>query len=1185
MIDAERLLADLKVQVRELEKDLRTNEDDIAKLRVEYDQAYAARRTALDFEATWLPERVTQTAVAWVLATVFVRFCEDNGLIGDAFIAGPGERTIQARERQEAYFQAEENRHKTDREWLEEPFTVMAKSQAAKSLFNERNPMKSIAPTHDAAKALIDFWRKVGPDGQLVHDFVDPEWNTRFLGDLYQDLSEAARKTYALLQTPEFVEDFILKYTLDPAIEEFGLTPEPPQSHPLLPRQLRVIDPACGSGHFLLGAFYRLLQAWEHADPRADKWILISRAMSSVHGVDKNPFAAAIARFRLLLAAMKEGGIAGLDARVDFPIYIAVGDSLLHGAKSHGEQGQLGEEDDETFTYSTEDVASYIKSAQILLWGSYHAVVANPPYITVSDPAENAAYREFYASCYREYSLSVPFAERIFKLAVLGSLEGARAGYTGQITANSFMKREFGKRLIEEFFYNQVDLTHVIDTSGAYLPGFGTPTITIFGRRRFARPASTIRTVLGVRGEPATPVDPSQGVVWRAIVEQVDRPGSESEWVSVRDADRRTLAHHPWSLAGGGAEELRERIERASVGLLGDRVEAIGYGAISGEDDAYFLPATTLSGRFDNADRISVLTGAVIRDYRGTPETISAWPYDSEFRLRMPHEIPTAMRFLWPRRRNLEVRKRFGIPVETIKGFAWYEYREVYPARMRSRLSIACAEVSTHNNFSLNRGGEVFQQSAPVVKLSEGANEDAYFPLLGILNSSAGCFWLKAVCQPKGGSGIGRGVQDEAWEERYVFNTTRLKQFPLPGTLPSELGRQLDLLAQQLAATEPSSVCASSVPTRERLNIARADYERLRGRMIALQEELDWDVYHRYGLLADEDVSDSVADPVLVPELKLGERAFEIALAQRMGKEGIGTHWFSRHHGSKMTLKVPVHWPDEYKAVVARRIEIMTRNRNIGLIERPECKRRWLADAWEVREREALSAWLLDRCEKQELWFGPDSQPRPLTVNRLADILREETAPASVARLLNNDSDADLADVLNGIIHGTHVPYLARLRYKGEGLLKRAQWERTWDLQREEDATGNKLDIPVPPKYKPTDFQKPSYWRNRGKLDVPKERFISYPKAGPDSDDSLLLGWAGWDHREQALALYGLIEERQNVDGWGTDKVKPLIDGLAEVMPWVRQWHNEVDPNFGQSIADILDTYLASQRERHGITL
>ena len=105
-----------------------------------------------------------------------------------------------------------------------------------------------------------------------------PTWNTRFLGDLYQDLSEAARKTYALLQTPEFVEEFILNYTLDPAIEEFGLEPEPP----VRPRRtsragLRVIDPACGSGHFLLGAFRRLLAAWQTQSPTTDKWELIAK--------------------------------------------------------------------------------------------------------------------------------------------------------------------------------------------------------------------------------------------------------------------------------------------------------------------------------------------------------------------------------------------------------------------------------------------------------------------------------------------------------------------------------------------------------------------------------------------------------------------------------------------------------------------------------------------------------------------------------------------------------------------------------------------------------------------------------------------------------------------------------------------------------------------------------------------
>ena len=90
------------------------------------------------------------------------------------------------------------------------------------------------------------------------------------------------------------------------------------------------------------------------------------------------------------------------------------------------------------------------------------------------------------------------------------------------------------------------------------------------------------------------------------------------------------------------------------------------------------------------------------------------------------------------------------------------------------------------------------------------------------------------------------------------------------------------------------------------------------------------------------------------------------------------------------------------------------------------------------------------------------------------------------------------------------------LRYKPSGLTKRAVWERTWDLQRREDAGEDVGPIPVPPKYTAADFQSADIWRLRGKLDVPKERFISYPAAERDGDPSLVVGWAGWDHLQQA---------------------------------------------------------------------
>ena len=79
-------------------------------------------------------------------------------------------------------------------------------------------------------------------------------------------------------------------------------------------------------------------------------------------------------------------------------------------------------------SYRTEDVEDFIKSVHILEVGTYHVVVGNPPYITAKDKAENETYRKAYASCSGKYALSVPFAERIFQLAIRD------VGYTGQIT-------------------------------------------------------------------------------------------------------------------------------------------------------------------------------------------------------------------------------------------------------------------------------------------------------------------------------------------------------------------------------------------------------------------------------------------------------------------------------------------------------------------------------------------------------------------------------------------------------------------------------------------------------------------------------------------------------------------------------------------------------------------------------
>jgi hypothetical protein len=299
----------------------------------------------------------------------------------------------------------------------------------------------------------------------------------------------------------------------------------------------------------------------------------------------------------------------------------------------------------------------------------------------------------------------------------------------------------------------------------------------------------------------------------------------------------------------------------------------------------------------------------------------------------------------------------------------------------------------------------------------------------------------------------------------------------------------------------------------------------MRAEMISLQEELDWRCYRLYGMI-DEELE--CGDP---PPLNLGERAFEIVMARQMVAGELETTWFVRHRSTPIT-ELPARWPNDYRALVERRLELIQNDRFIGLIERPEYKRRWSLEPWEEMEQKALRDWLLKRLEGQQYW----KEVSLLSTRRLADLARVDADFMSVAALYLHRDDFDPANLIADLVESESVPYLPVLRYTESGLRKRAEWEQAWELQRQEDRTDADVaakfnrppnvddvqftrliaeeqkrrkqqevgDIPVPPKYRNADFQKSDFWRLRGQLDVPKERFVSYPFAERAADGSLV---------------------------------------------------------------------------------
>ena len=504
-----------------------------------------------------------------------------------------------------------------------------------------------------------------------------------------------------------------------------------------------------------------------------------------------------------------------------------------------------------------------------------------------------------------------------------------------------------------------------------------------------------------------------------------------------------------------------------------------------------------------------IYVGDAVRDWSSPDFSYVLFPYLKNQELVNIREYQGLYRWMWRARTILGNRATFNKETYFTEGRPWWEWHQVTLERLRTPLSITFAEVATHNHFVLDRGGKVFKQTAPVIKLPTDATEADHLALLGLLNSSTACSWIKQIIHCKGSTVDTKGARQTtvAFENFYQIACTGLKQFPIP-TDPNHAARnlaiQLDQLAQQLAALDPAAVLADAPEDpAAALAAAKSQTNALIRRMIALQEELDWCNYRLYGLTdADLCMAGSPGEPAPELELDQGERPFEIALARRVAAGETESTWFARH-GSRPRTDLPAHWPADYRALTERRLRAIADNRWIRLVEQPEYKRRWNREPWDKqRQEDAIDA-------------------------------RAALDPADPASLTPAQAQALKAEQVGA--------------------------------------------IPLPPKYAAADFRQPSYWGLRGKLDVPKERFFSLPGCEKAGDNSLVIGWAGLNHLQRAQAIAAWYLARKEQEGWDAERLTPMLLALDELIPWLKQWHNEIDPDYGERLGDFYEGFLLEE--------
>jgi len=251
------------------------------------------------------------------------------------------------------------------------------------------------------------------------------------------------RKEQGIYYTPKFVTDYIVKETVGRFIQEHN-------HHDIM--SMKILDPACGSGSFLIRAYDELLRY--HADQRGksvlelDQFERLPVLTGNIFGVDLDMQAVEIARLNLLLRSLARREM--LPTLAD---NIRCGNSLISGTEKELESyfGD-GWKKVKPFNWN-EELPDIMKN------GGFDVVIGNPPYVRFSSLQEQEKnyYKNFNKSAFKQYDLYVLFIEKAISLLKTG-------GRLGFITSSKFFASDYGEQ-IRKYILDNCCIEKVIDVS------------------------------------------------------------------------------------------------------------------------------------------------------------------------------------------------------------------------------------------------------------------------------------------------------------------------------------------------------------------------------------------------------------------------------------------------------------------------------------------------------------------------------------------------------------------------------------------------------------------------------------------------------------------------------------------------------------------------------------------------
>jgi type I restriction-modification system DNA methylase subunit len=750
---------------------------------------------------------------------VFLRICEDRGIENYGRLQAIQNGTnaykrlvqlfSQADDRYNSglfHFQKEKDRH-------EEPDTLTTKIEI------DDKPLKDIIKRLYYPESPYEF-SVLSADilGQVYEQFLGKVIRLTAGHQAKVEEKPEVRKAGGVYYTPKYIVDYIVKNTVGKLVE--GKKPKEIE-------KMCVLDPACGSGSFLLGAYQHLLdwhQEWYvKDDPK--KWATgknptlyqaqggdyrLTTAerkrilLDNIYGVDIDTQAVEVTKLSLLLKVLEGENSQTLQstfvherALPDLGDNIKCGNSLI--GYDFYEQTTMLDQEDRNQINPFDWKQGFPK---IIKAGGFDAVIGNPPYVRIQGfPRLQIDYlTKQYKSAKGNCDLYVSFVERGYNLL-------NPHGVLGKILPNKFFKTDYGEGLRGLLAENKA-VTKIID----------------FGANQVFT-ATTYTCLLFLSKTENN------------LFDYAEAEAKQESLLSLSFASKNanTLDKKAWTFTSKETAKLLAKLSQNSSRLL-DLPADMSRGSSSGDDDVFVLESEALK-----------IEGAILRvpvfatdfnryTYTPSKDWRIIFPYvqeDDSFRLYTESELkkkfPKAYAYLLSHQADLKKRKQYS---------EWYGYSAPRNLKLHDDAQILIPLLADHGIFAFvpdSMRGKLCPMASGGFTISL-SSECVVRPeyVLGLLNSRLLYWKLQQM------SNIFRG----GW-------ITCTKQYF--GELPI---RKIDTADRTDKARHDKivSLVDQMLSLNKQLPAAKTDHEKtaLQRQIDATDRQIDQLVYELYGLTEEE---------------------------------------------------------------------------------------------------------------------------------------------------------------------------------------------------------------------------------------------------------------------------------------------------------------------------------------------